>query len=432
MAEAKWICSEEKKRWVDRTRELKRGEADLELDISDSSLQFVEGFGGCFNEMGWSLLEALDEGKQQEILHLLFDKKTGCGLHRCRVPIGASDYALDWYSHNETPNDLAMDHFSILRDKQGLIPFIRAAREINSDITLFASPWSPPSWMKESPIYNGSSLRWTDEVRKAYALYFARFVQAYHAEGMPLRSVMPQNEPDSEQRFPSCIWTGEKLRDFIRDDLKPIFEELRIDADIWLGTIERAEYDAWVGPTLTDPKARDAISGIGFQWAGKGNIQRAQQSASGLKLMQTEVECGDGKNTWDYAHYVFGLLHHYFINGVTAFSWWNMVLAPGGKSTWGWPQNSPITVDADAGTYKLEPDFYVLRHAAAFVPYGSHRLACRGAWAAQALAFRRPDGSVAVVTANPYREPKKVRFLLGDDSLVATLPARSFNTVVVA
>lgn len=107
----------------------------------------------------------------------------------CRLPIGASDYALEWYSHNEAENDVEMDHFSIERDRQYLIPYIKEALKRNPDLQLFASPWSPPTWMKFPKAYNYGTLRWEPAILKAYALYFVKFVQAYAEEGITIHQV---------------------------------------------------------------------------------------------------------------------------------------------------------------------------------------------------------------------------------------------------
>src|ERR1700742_3071137 len=51
---------------------------------------------------------------------------------------------------------------------------------------------------------------------EAYARYFGRFIDAYRAEGIPVGMVMPQNEFNSPQNFPSCTWTPEGLARFLR------------------------------------------------------------------------------------------------------------------------------------------------------------------------------------------------------------------------
>ena len=109
---------------------------------------------------------------------------------------------------------------------------------IQPELRLIASPWSPPTWMKQPRVYNNGVLRWEPEILEAYALYLLRFVQAYQAEGLPVQQLHVQNEPNSDQKFPSCVWTGAKMRDFIRDFLGPRFREAGADCEIWAGTIE--------------------------------------------------------------------------------------------------------------------------------------------------------------------------------------------------
>ena len=82
------------------------------------------------------------------VLHQIFDPEDGLRFNFCRVPMGANDYALEWYSLNETDDDFAMKDFSIARDERILIPYINSAMAIRPDLKLFASPWRPPTWMK--------------------------------------------------------------------------------------------------------------------------------------------------------------------------------------------------------------------------------------------------------------------------------------------
>jgi glucosylceramidase len=204
-----WITSSPVASW--REKALQSTQASPQLYVTDRRQQTIEGFGGCFSEIGWQALQALSEGSWTQVLRDLFDPATGCGFRLCRVPIGANDFALEWYSHNEHDGDFAMEHFSIARDRPYLIPYIRAAISLQPDLRLFASPWSPPTWMKQPRVYNYGVLRWELEFLEAYALYLLRFVQAYQAEGLPVQQLHIQNEPNSDQKFPSCIWTGAKM-----------------------------------------------------------------------------------------------------------------------------------------------------------------------------------------------------------------------------
>ncbi|PUA36190.1 glycosyl hydrolase [Paenibacillus elgii] len=438
----RWISSTKDACWTEKPVSGQAG-GDANLTITGEAFQTVEGFGGCFNELGFTALSHLTSEERGRVLHSLFHPEGELKLGICRLPIGASDYALEWYSLNETDGDLAMEHFSIERDRQYLIPYIKEALTYNPDLKFFASPWSPPTWMKFPKAYNYGTLRWEKDILQAYALYFVKFVEAYRQEGITIHQIHVQNEVVADQKFPSCVWTGEQLREFIRDYLGPAFEEHGLDTEIWLGTINAPEpwqemlhkstsdYDVYANTVLSDPEAYKYIQGIGYQWAGKYAIQRTVQSYPELRYMQTENECGDGLNTWDYAKYVFNLYQHYFTNGVNSYIYWNMVLEPKGRSTWGWEQNSMITSDPAAKRAVYNPEFFVMQHFSHFVAPGSSRIGLKGPWAGNALAFAAPNGQKAVIVANPFAEPRVLRLSDGTRTQALELEPESFNTIII-
>ncbi|HZH58973.1 MAG TPA: glycoside hydrolase family 30 protein [Metabacillus sp.] len=437
--------------WISTTRDqywqvkniATNDEKSPNLVISDEKKRVIDGFGGCFNELGYEALTLLSEEDRNEVLDALFLPDGECQFSICRLPIGASDYALEWYSHNETDNDYEMEHFSIERDKKYLIPYIKEALKRNPDLKLFASPWSPPTWMKFPKAYNYGTLRWEPEVLKAYALYFVKFVQAYEEEGIRIHQIHVQNEVVADQKFPSCKWTGEQLREFIGSYLGPTFEEHGINSEIWLGTINAPEpweelmhgttsdYDVYAQTVLSDPTANQYIKGVGYQWAGKYAIQRTVQSYPELKYMQTENECGNGKNSWEYALYVHNLYRHYFVNGANAYIYWNMVLQPKGRSTWGWEQNSMITVDPDSKNVINNPEYYVMKHFSHFVKPGAFRLETTGPWTGNTTAFQNSDGSKVIVIANPLKDARELILELNGEGKSFLLDAESVNTIVL-
>jgi glucosylceramidase len=401
----------------------------VSLTVTAHRHQRWEGFGGCFNELGWIALSKLSPARRKAVLESLYHPETGCRFNYGRIPIGASDYAAEWYSHNETDGDLAMKHFSIERDHKHLLPYIRSALALRPDITLFASPWSPPAWMKVPKVYNYGTLVWTPAILKAYALYFVNFVKAYQREGIKISQVHPQNEPVADQKFPSCLWTGDQLREFIARYLGPAFAQHKLDCEIWLGTLNTDDYDGYPFTVLSDPKAYQFVRGVAFQWTGQKAIQRTLDAWPEKRLMQTENECGDGKNTWSYAGYVFNLLRHYLCNGTDAYIYWNMVLEKGGRSTWGWDQNSMICIDGNKVTYN--PEFYVMWHFSHFIEPGAYRLETEGPWSGNALAFDNPDGSRVAVVRNPLKKAAPLCLEISGKRFQTTLEPESINTLVL-
>lgn len=426
------------------------GMPNVMVDVT-SPKQTVDGIGGCFNELGWTALGLLSDADREGILSDLFTPGAGLNLSLCRMPVGANDFSTDWYSYDEVAGDFELEHFSIEHDRATLVPFIQAAQRYQGDLRLWASPWSPPTWMKTNGHYaaarpwDGSDVDngiredqlgaegtdmfiLEDRYLEAYARYFARFVEAYGEEGIRVETVMPQNEFNSAQVFPSCVWTGEGLARFIAV-LGPEMD--RIGVAVFLGTQERP-HDAQVETVLSDPAAGPWVRGVGFQWAGKGAIAAVKHAHPELALYQTEQECGDGRNDWRFARYTWGLMRHFFTNGAQAYTYWNLALIEGGVSRWGWAQNSLVVVDPETGTFRYTHEYHLMRHLNHFLEPGAQRLETMS-WTGHEnqLAFRNPDGTIVLVMQNDLNEPLTVQMVVGGDVLTPTLPADSFATLVI-
>ncbi|MCL1857330.1 MAG: glycosyl hydrolase [Kiritimatiellaeota bacterium] len=421
------ISTTSESRWQTRPMGKATRKAAPTLLMTGGTDQIWQGFGGCFNELGAIALVNTSTKIAKQVMTALFDPKDGCRFTHCRLPIGASDYAAEWYSLNETAGDFAMRNFSVARDQSCLIPYVKSALAVNPNLTFFASPWSPPTWMKFPRAYNYGTLIWEKKYLEAYALYFVKFVQAYQKEGINVTQIHPQNEPVADQKFPSCLWTGEQLGTFIRDYLAPAFTKAKLDTEFWLGTLNTDDYAAFPLTVLGDETLRRHVAGVAFQWAGKGAIQRTHRAFPAVSLMQSENECGDGANTWAYARYVFDLLVHYLSNGANSYVYWNMVLPEGGRSTWGWRQNSMFTVDAD-GNATAQPEFYAMKHFSRYIAPGAVRLELSGTWAGNAVAFRNPDDTTVIAVSNPLDKPGALTL---ENGATARLDPLSFNTLVV-
>src|SRR5450631_4327515 len=311
-----WVATTQNSQWQSRSDAVINASAespDMEV-LLDQPQQTIQGFGGCFNELGWDALSSLEPADRQGVLRELFAPGVGANFGLCRMPLGANDFSRDWYSYDETAGDFDLKHFSIANDQHTLVPFIEGARHYNQDLRLWASPWSPPAWMKRNQHYaaaisypgtppNGLKPEQVgkegtdmfiqeDKYFHTYAAYFARFIEAYKQLGIRIGMVMPQNEFNSAQAFPSCTWTPEGLAKFIRV-LGPQMQ--KHDVEVFFGTMERAD-EKLFDTVMADPVASKYIKGVGLQWAGKGAIAGIHRRYPGLMLYQSEQECGDGKN----------------------------------------------------------------------------------------------------------------------------------------
>lgn len=426
----------------------------LNLNISSvnsSAGRPIEGFGACFNELGWTSLNALSEADRNSVLSELFDPASGARLTFCRVPIGANDFALDAYSYDETDGDFDLKHFTIDHDRQTLIPFIHAAQRYQPKLRVWASPWTPPSWMKRNHFYaeaeafpgmgfKDNGIRpdqighegedmFIQEPRyfEAYARYFRRFIDAYRAEGIPVGMVMPQNEFNSAQNFPSCTWTAEGLARFLRY-LGP--EMQRRGVDVFFGTLERGN-PRLLATVMADSEAARYVKGVGVQWAGKNALPQIHRDFPQLAIYQSEQECGDGRNSWSYTGYCWHLMKHYLRSGASAYMYWNIATDLSGKSTWGWSQNSLVSVDTVAKTFRYNHDYYLLKHLTHFVEVGARCVETSGT-CDDTIAFVNPNGGLVVLFRNEQGSPQLVEVRFEDRSVAVELPPDSIGTLTIA
>lgn len=421
-------------------------DADIALD---TPRQTIAGFGGAFTEKGWQALSLLPETLRHQAMASLFGND-GCGFSLCRTPIGANDISRGWYSYDEVPGDFALDHFSVANDQETLIPFIKAAQAFRPDLSVWASPWSPPTWMKKGGHYaqasawpgqpsNGirpdqlgvegtDSFIQEDRYFDAYARYFRRYVEEYARAGIRIGTVMPQNEFNSAQPFPSCTWTPEGLARF----LPYLGREMdKVGTRIMFGTLERGNADLF-SRVMAHADAAAVIKGIGVQWAGKGALPVLRDRFPAIELWASEQECGVGTNDWHYSRYGWSLIKRYFEAGASAWHYWNFAMPQGGLSGWGWPQNSLVVVDPATRTFRLTQDYWLMRHVAGSVRPGAHAVPVTSFLGFDdQLAFRNPDGSLVLIASNALSQPQTVRYAVAGKLLTVDLPADSLNTLVI-
>jgi glucosylceramidase len=379
------------------------GTAGLNVD-QNTSYQRFDGFGGAFNEAGWDALSVLSSDQVTNAMKLLFDAQTGAKFVYGRVPIGASDYALSWYTLDDTAGDYSMSKFSISRDQQKLIPYINAALQVRSDLHLWASPWIPPSWMEDS----SSNMKSDAQTQQAYALYLAKFVQEYGKVGITIGAIHPQNEPG----YARVHWAQSLLVAFFKTYLGPTFSQQSVTAEIWCGTMS-APADANIATAVAADSASLAyVKGFGLQWNLQTTVATLAPKAT---VMQTEHPCGNynfDTPYWKQAQYnpskppndhAYGeeswqLIRDWITSGVNSYNAWNMVLDTVGKSLDGWPQDALLIVDRSAKTLTATAAYYAFRHFSAYVVPGATRIGTQGT--NDALAFKNPDGSVIVEVYN--------------------------------
>lgn len=417
------------------------GNADVTANANNKKQRW-DGFGGTFNEAGWDALSVLSEADRLLAIKYLFDAQDGANFVYGRLPIGASDYALARYTLAETKDDFTMSSFSIAQDKKYLIPFVKAALAVKPDIRLWASPWTPPAWMKSNNSVDSGNMKDDDNVLKAFALYLQKFVEAYAAEGLKIEAIHPQNEPGYVTPYPSCGWSQALFIKFIRDYLGPQFEKEKVPAEIWCGTMSSPSDGSIAQALAQDAKAMSYVKGFGLQWNTMDSINALK--SKNVPIMQTEHRCGNydfqsphatssydpNKPQNDFAYGVesWGNIKDWIDAGVNSYSAWNMVLDTLGRNLNAqkpWHQNALLVVDRNAKKLIATPAYYVFRHLSQFVAPKANVIGVNGG---NSLAFQNPDGTYVVVIYNSGAA-KKAIVALGDSKYQFDMAGNGWTTI---
>ena len=406
--------------WVDETR----------------AFQTLEGFGGAFTEAAATTWQRLSPAQQEAFLRDCFCPAQGHGYTLCRMHMNSCDFSLTNYAHADMPGDIALQHFSIERDRQALLPMIRAAQRIaGRPIQLLVSPWSPPAWMKTSGRMNdGGGLK--PEYRQAWADCFVRFIQAYAAEGVPVWGVSVQNEPEARQRWDSCIYSAEEERDFVRDFLGPTLAAAGLGAVrivVWDHNrdvmVERASV------IYADAAASRYVWGTGFHWYGEDHfdhVQLVHDAWPDKQLLFTEgcQEGGPHTGSWAlgerYARSIINDLNRWTVGWID----WNLLLdEQGGPNHVGNFCSAPVLADVAQDVLLHQSSFYYLGHFARFIQPGARRVLCAATLQAlECTAFLNPDGSLAVVAMNRSDQSLPFALHLRGAAFGAELPPRAIST----
>ena len=204
-----------------------------------------EGFGVALTGSScWNLMQ-MEAGERRAFLESIYGEG-GLGLTTARLTIGASDYSAEAYTYDDVPGDVALEHFSIDRDRAYILPVIREVLDINPRLRLFASPWSPPGWMKTGGSIAGGYMR--RKYLDCYGDYFVKFLQAYREEGIHIRAVTVQNETQTDQKgcMPACIWHPELEAEFAVI-LRGKLDAAGLDTKIWIHDHNSASGRRWIG-----------------------------------------------------------------------------------------------------------------------------------------------------------------------------------------
>ena len=406
--------------------------------------QTILGIGGALTDAAAETFAKLPIAKQQEILRAYFDVNNGIGYTLARTNIHSCDFSSASYTY-VAEGDKDLRSFSVRHDEEFRIPFIKQAQAAaGGKLIIFASPWSPPAFMKNNNnMLHGGKLK--PEFYQSWANYYTKFIKAYQQEGIPIWGVTIQNEPMATQTWESCIYSADEERDFLKDYLGPTMKRAGLgDKKIIVWDHNRDLIYQRANAILTDPKAAQYVWGIGFHWyepwsGGEpmfDNVKLVHESFPGTNLLFTEG-CSDSFKAEKLKDWKLGELYgrsmiNDFNSGAVGWTDWNILLDETGG-----PNHvknfcfAPVHADTKTGELIYTNSYFYIGHFSKFVRPGARRIACSSSRSPLlSAAFINPDGKTSVVVMN--KSDKDVSYYLwlnGQGAPVNSLP-HSIQTLV--
>jgi glucosylceramidase len=436
---------------LSKTGELKFAPARQPLETEvlvfvnpDKTFQEFIGVGGAATDAAAEVFAKLPPEKQEEFLTACFDKEKGIGYTILRTNIHSCDFSSGSYTYIEE-GDKELKTFSIDHDRQFKLPLIKKAIEkAGGSMLFFASPWSPPAFMKSTNnMLKGGKL--LPEFYQSWANYYTKFVKAYEAEGVPVWGITVQNEPMATQTWESCIYTAEEERDFLKNFLGPTMDREGLgDKKIVVWDHNRDLINHRANIILSDPEAAKYAWGVGFHWyetwtGGQPmfeNVANVKESFPDKNLLFTEgcVEKFDPAKYqfWPNAERYGRSLINDFNAGTSGWTDWNILLdETGGPNHADNFCFAPVHADTKTGELIFTPSFYYLGHFSKFIKPGAKMVAASSS-RSQLLStsFINEDGKIATVVMNQGDTPVTYSIYAGSSAAQVYILAHAIQTLV--
>lgn len=402
--------------------------------------QIFDGFGGAVTESTAYTWSQMSPKMQDELLEAYFGS-TGIGYRFVRISLDSCDFSLGHYSAIKDKNDIALQTFTLDRDKKYVIPFLQAAeKKLQKKIQILISPWSPPAFMKTNGTRNhGGGLK--PECRQLWADYICRYIQEYRNLGFQVNMLTVQNEPNAAQSWDSCQYSPEQEKKFLRDFLYPTLQRnglSHVEIYIWDHNKESAVNRA---EAIIDTDTRNMVTGVAFHWYSGEHFDALRilhELYPEKKLIFTEgcVEYSRFRadnqlaNARMYAHEIMGNLN----GGANIFFDWNMILnEQGGPNHVGNYCDAPILCDTITDTFEKKLSFIYISHFSRFIHPGAvHVSTTQYSDQIDVTAFENPDSSIVAVLMNRTSEQLTVNLRMEGKVIAEKLAPDTIVTAVFA
>jgi len=409
------------------------------------TFQTMLGIGSALTDASAETFYKLPKAAQKEFLTAFYDKEKGIGYTLARTNIQSCDFSSDSYSY-VADKDASLKTFNIGHDLKYRVPFIKEAiAAAGGKLTLFASPWSPPGWMKDNnDVLHGGKLK--PEYMQSWANFFVKFINAYQKQGIPVWGVTVQNEPMAKQKWESCVFTAEDERDFIKKYLGPTLKASNVaNTKLIAWDHNRDLVYQQASTMLEDKEAAKYIWGIGYHWyetwTGSAmqfdNVKRVAEAFPDKHLLFTEgcIEKFDMARVNDWAlgeKYGQSIIHD-FNNGTVGWTDWNILLdEQGGPNHVGNYCFAPVHADTQTGKLIYTNIYYYLGQFSKFVRPGDKRIvSSSNRDKLLTTAFKNSAGKLTVVVMNTSDDKITYNLIIKNKGAVVNSLPHSISTLII-
>jgi glucuronoarabinoxylan endo-1,4-beta-xylanase len=251
------------------------------------------------------------------------------------------------------------------------VPSAQTAESLG--VTIIASPWTPPAWMKTNDNVVGGSLNLG--AYPAYAAYLKAFVDTMSSNGVSLYAISVQNEPDASVTYWSCSWNATQLVDFMKNFAPTL------GVPVFMPESESFNHQL-SDPTLNDSVAASDVAFIAGHIYGVSPSSYPLALEKGKELWMTEhYTSTDPGNNWPKAVPVGKEINDCMNADMSAYVWWYIV------ADWG-------PLDQNGVPTKRG---YVMSQYAKFVRPGFYRVSATSSPLSNLYVTAYKDGTKAVI-----------------------------------
>lgn len=397
------------------------------------------GFGGAFTEAAAVALGRLSKERQDEFMDAYFSQEKGIGYTFGRTHINSCDFSVDGYTYVKE-GDSTLETFDISHDREKIIPMIKEACKRAPGLKVFASPWTPPSYMKTSGDFHGGHLK--RECYELWAKYIRKYLVAYRESGVPVQAVTIQNEPRHHQTWESCLYSVQEEIDFLGylgRELEGLGVQIYCYDHCRERVFERAKavfesengkYCAGIANHWYSGDHFEEIAAVRYRYPDKIQVMSEGCCFDEQLGIKKDNALAFGEQ---YAHDICGSIKA----GLNYYCDWNLALdeknGPFHHREGKCYVDAPVYCDGKNNTLYYQTSYYYIGHYSKFIRPGAKCISVSSYTdKLDVCAFKNVDGSIVCVVLNTKDEPLKFHLRMHDNLLDFTADAHSIHTIILA